>query len=66
MNQAECGRIQGVEECLEPDSSDLNEHGGVVWRLVTKVISMGREEWFYIVVGASKERVELKSIKKKF
>lgn len=45
-----------MKEYLEPDASDLNEHGGVVWRLVTKAISMGKE-WFYIVVGASKERV---------
>lgn len=53
-----------MKEYLEPDASDLNEHGGVVWRLVTKVLSMGREEWFYIVVGASKARAQLKSIKR--
>lgn len=46
-----------MKEYLEPDASDLKDHGGVVWRLVTEVISLGREEWFYIVVGASKARV---------
>lgn len=29
----------GCEGYLEPDASDLKDHGGVVWRLVTEVIA---------------------------